>query len=178
MADSQERQNYSQQLEEDYANLLAEQGQPVAANRHRREHLSPERQAPYREAAAYDQMIALTEALPRPGEAIDDELLAQLQRNVDRLQVDWAKYTYAQMVARQLILAGQYDAALETLARGPMPEEAELDPDLDQDIDQETDPAEAEAEGEALAAIAPPPHIKHAQNSSSRIRIGYQHFFC
>ncbi len=118
---------FQQQLEESYAYALEQAGEQAKADRHRRENLPPESLAIYAEAKAHERMVALAEALPEEGEAIDQDTLKSLQKNVDKLDVPWAKYTYGQMVARQLILQGQYDAALETLTQAPVPEPAEYE---------------------------------------------------
>lgn len=134
-----EREMFQQNLEEAYAFALEQAGEQAAADRHRRENLSPESLAVYAEAKAHERMAALAETLPAEGEAIDGDQLKTLQKNVDKLEVPWAKYTYGQMVARQLIIQGQYEAALETLAQAPVPtsedyeiydysEEAEAEP--------------------------------------------------
>ncbi len=116
---------FQQQLEEAYAYALEQAGEQAKADRHRRENLPPESLAIYAEAKAHERMVVLAEALPAAGEAIDQDKLKSLQKNVDKLDVPWAKYTYGQMVARQLILQGQYEAALETLSQAPVPEPAE-----------------------------------------------------
>ena len=116
-----ERDLFQQNLEEAYAFALEHAGEQAAADRHRRENLSPENLAAYAEAKAHERMAALAETLPAEGEAIDGDQLKTLQKNVDKLEVPWAKYTYGQMVARQLIIQGQYEAALETLAQAPVP---------------------------------------------------------
>ena len=118
-------ETFQQQLEEAYAYALEQAGEQAKADRHRRENLPPASLAIYAEAKAHERMAVLAEALPNAGDSIDQDTLKTLQKNVDKLEVPWAKYTYGQMVARQLIIQGQYTAALETLAQAPVPDPAE-----------------------------------------------------
>lgn len=157
---SQGLEAFQQQLEEAYAYALEHAGEQAKADRHRRENLPPESFAIYAEAKAHERMAVLAEGLPETGEAIGPDMLKTLQKNVKKLEVPWAKYTYGQMVARQLIIQGQYDAALETLAQAPVPEpegyEAYYYDQAEAVEGEEVDPATLEIDlGVGFASLVP-----------------------